>query len=102
MRLEDAIARLDAIHVQVLRSETFRGVRALPTALTGGIALTAGLVQASCLVAADPAEFTSYWLTVAAIAATSRSTSCAVARSPSAARQSCFGRCCRPSAWPPC
>lgn len=70
MRLEDAIARLDAIHVQVLRSETFRGVRALPTALTGGIALIAGLVQSSCLVAADPAEFTSYWLAVAAIAAT--------------------------------
>lgn len=69
MRLEDAIARLDAIHVQVLRSETFRGVRALPTALTGGIALIAGLVQSSCLVAADPAEFTSYWLAVAAIAA---------------------------------
>lgn len=69
MRLEDAIARLDAIHVQVLRSETFRGVRAMPTALTAGVALAACILQSSCFVPADPAEFTSYWLTVAALAA---------------------------------
>lgn len=70
MRLEDAIDRLDAIHVQVLRSETFRGVRAVPTAATGVIALAAAVVQAAVVPPSEPADFVEFWIAVAAIAAT--------------------------------
>jgi hypothetical protein len=68
MRLDDALEQLSAIHVQVLRSETFRGYKAVPTALTGVLAIVAAAVQAAAVPAADARGFACYWIAVAAIA----------------------------------
>ncbi len=68
MRIEDALERLDAIHAQVLRSETYRGFRALPTALTGAIAIVAATLQPSLASPADPTAFAEYWVAVAMLA----------------------------------
>lgn len=68
MRLDDALQQLSEIHVQVLRSETYRGYRAAPTAATGALAIVAGIAQPLVLPAADAEGFAWYWLAVAAIA----------------------------------
>lgn len=68
MRLDDALEQLSEIHVQVLRSETYRGYRAAPTAATGVLALGAAVVQQISMSSADAASFAWYWLAVAGVA----------------------------------
>ncbi len=69
MRLDDALDQLRAIHAQVLRSEVYRGYRALPTAATGLMAIGAAVLQTTWAPPADVAEFATFWIVVAAIAA---------------------------------
>lgn len=69
MELHRAIAQLSDIHAQVLRSELFRGYRAVPTAISSGIAVVAALLQSSIVSAATPTEFVVQWSGVAALAA---------------------------------
>ena len=69
MELHRAIAQLSDIHAQVLRSEIFRGYRAVPTAISSGIAVIAALLQSTVLDAGTPTEFVVQWSGVAALAA---------------------------------
>lgn len=46
MELHEAIAKISEIHAQLRRTETFRGTRALPMAITSGLAVLAAVVQA--------------------------------------------------------
>jgi hypothetical protein len=41
MELQRAITQISEIHAQVLRNELFRGYRAVPVAITSGLALVA-------------------------------------------------------------
>ncbi len=68
MHLDDALDKLEAIHAQVLRSETYRGFRALPTALSGAIALCAAVLQSRFAPAADATAFAHWWMGVAVLA----------------------------------
>lgn len=68
MRIDDALDRLDVIHAQVLRSETYRGFRALPTAATGLVALLAAALQCTLVRPGDATEFAGFWIRVAVLA----------------------------------
>lgn len=68
MRLDDALEQLSAIHVQVLRSETYRGYRAGPVAATGMLALIAAGIQVWACRSDNPVRCLSYWIAVAAAA----------------------------------
>ncbi|MBL4890123.1 MAG: hypothetical protein JKX97_08915, partial [Candidatus Lindowbacteria bacterium] len=45
MEVEKAISQISEIHSQISRSEHYRGLRALPVALTGATAIFAGFFQ---------------------------------------------------------
>jgi hypothetical protein len=49
MHVERALAHIHEIHAQVLRSEIFRGYRAVPVAVTGALALAVAFVQSAWL-----------------------------------------------------
>lgn len=69
-RLEDALDQLEAIHVQVARSELFRGYRPVPMALTGALALVAASLQVAVpSLRESPRAFALWWVGVAAVAA---------------------------------
>ena len=44
MELQKAISQISEIHAQVLRSEVFRGYRAVPMAITGGLAIAVAAI----------------------------------------------------------
>ena len=67
MHLDDALARVAEIHAQVLRAEVYRGYRALPMAVCGGIALVAALALDLSGAPVDPSEFARTWLGVAGL-----------------------------------
>lgn len=69
MRLDDALSRIGEIHAQIVRGELFRGYRALPTAITGFVALSAAGVQDRFLPALEPAEFVRFWVVIAVLCA---------------------------------
>lgn len=69
MDLDRALAQLSDVHAQILRSEVFRGYRALPTAVTSGIALVAACLQTVVWPAATATEFVVAWTGVAALCA---------------------------------
>jgi len=60
MELEDALARISEIRVQMARTCVFRGYRSVPIALSGGLAFLAGAIQKA--VVADPAAHPIPWL----------------------------------------
>lgn len=68
MGLEEALRDISAIRQQMARTEQFRGYRAVPTALSGLIAIVAGLVQSVWIV--EPKEqlgrYLTLWIGVAA------------------------------------
>ena len=68
MRVDEAMEQLDAIHAQVLRSETYRGYRAASVAGTGLIALLAALVQDLWLPVESATAFAWFWIAVAGLA----------------------------------
>lgn len=68
MELDDALDRISQIHAHVARGEVFRGYRALPTALTGLIAVCAAALQEQIVPAADARDFVSFWVVAAGIA----------------------------------
>lgn len=69
MDLHDALSQIDHIRSQVARTEVFRGYRALPVAISGFLAVAAGIVQAFTLP--EPTEaLTAYfrlWLGAAGL-----------------------------------
>lgn len=67
MRIEDALAQFSTIHAQVLRSETFRGYRAVAVGATGLLALVAAITQEFWIRPATPGAFAGFWFVVAAI-----------------------------------
>ncbi len=67
MDLDRALDQISEIHAHVLRSEVFRGCRALPMAATGGIAIAAAFIM-EALPAPGPAEAALRWIAVALLA----------------------------------
>lgn len=69
MNLREAFDNLAAIRQRMVESELFRGYRALPVAVSGLLAVVAGLLQP--LIAAEPMRdvraFAALWLAVAAL-----------------------------------
>ena len=69
MELRDALSQIAALRATAAAAERFRGYRALPVGLTGGLAVVSALLQP--FVAPDPAtDLTAYlalWLTTAAV-----------------------------------
>lgn len=66
MELEKALSQISEIHAQVLRTEVFRGYRAVTMLGTAGIALLAAALQ-PLLVRESPESFVTYWVIVAAV-----------------------------------
>lgn len=62
MDLRDALTQIAAIREQVAQTETFRGYRAMPVAVSGGLAWLAAGIQAWLLP--EPAHHTGDWLTL--------------------------------------
>ena len=69
MELQKALSQISTIHAQVLRSEVFRGYRAVTMAATGGICLLAASMQATFMPAQDHVGFVLFWLLVASVCA---------------------------------
>ncbi|MHC4513132.1 MAG: hypothetical protein ACYTGW_20530 [Planctomycetota bacterium] len=69
MELQKALAQISDIHAQVLRSEVFRGYRAVTMLATGGIAVAAAAAQATLVPPADLIGFVLYWILVACVCA---------------------------------
>jgi hypothetical protein len=69
MELQKALSQLSDIHAHVLRSEVFRGYRAVTMLATGGIALFAAAAQATLVPPTDLIGFVLYWVLVACICA---------------------------------
>lgn len=69
MELQKALSQLADIHAQVLRSEVFRGYRAVTVLSTGAIAIAAAAAQVTFLPPADLIGFVLYWVLVACVCA---------------------------------
>ena len=69
MELQKAISQISEIHAQVLRSEVFRGCRALPMAVTSLLALTAATAQTTVLRPADLVDSLWLWIGYAVLCA---------------------------------
>ncbi|MFO0897348.1 MAG: hypothetical protein U0836_07980 [Pirellulales bacterium] len=69
MELRDALSQITEIRRQLARSETFRGYRAAPVALSGLLAMSAAAVQARLWP--EPTEhvaaYAVFWVSIAAI-----------------------------------
>jgi len=70
MQLDDALEQISEIHAQVLKSEVFRGYRAVTMSLTAVVAVVAAIVQPVILGVTTPLGFVWYWVCVAALCAT--------------------------------
>lgn len=70
MKLDEALAQLDAISAVADRATTFQGLRAFPTALSAVLGLAAASIQNRWLAGSeDPTtKFVTLWVGVAAIA----------------------------------
>jgi len=66
MELAHALDQISEIHGQLAKSETFRGYRPLPIALSGVVALAAALAQPYVAAAATEAGYVLYWVAMAA------------------------------------
>ena len=70
MELHEALCQIDEIRTRIAATEQFRGYRAIPIALSGGIAIVAALIQP--LVVVQPMDQRSayliYWIAVAIVA----------------------------------
>lgn len=71
MQLEQALREISEIRGHLVRSETFRGTRAVSVAATGVVAAAAAALQPFVLSVpeATPLLFLGYWIAVAAVAA---------------------------------
>jgi hypothetical protein len=69
MELQRALSQISEIHAQVLRSEVFRGYRAVPMAITAALAVLAAGVQATWLRPLDVGAFAAWWLGVCGLCA---------------------------------
>lgn len=73
MELHEALTQITEIRLQMARTEVFRGYRAVPAAFSGGVAVAAGLLQAT--VVTDPSRqlstYLAIWIGAALISAAS-------------------------------
>jgi len=69
MELQKALSQISDIHAQVLRSEIFRGYRAVTMLATGAIAVVAAGAQATLVPPTDLIGFVLYWILVACVCA---------------------------------
>lgn len=69
MRIEDALTQVRVLQVQLARTEQFHCYRWATVAISGAIALTAGLMQAIWIAEplAAPQQFLLLWISVAAL-----------------------------------
>ena len=67
--LSDALERIDEIHHQLAKGETYLGYRPIPVAASGVAGLLAAWLQPKIIAAGDPQAFVFYWLGTAAICA---------------------------------
>ena len=68
MRLDKALEQISEIHKHLATSQVFRGYRAVPSAVSGILALAAAWVQPALVPPGDPRLYVLYW-TVLAVAA---------------------------------
>ena len=69
MELQRAISQISEIHAQMLRSEVFRGCRALPMAATSMVAMTAAVMQNTVLQPASLMDSLWFWVGYAVLCA---------------------------------
>ena len=64
MELRDAISQISQIRMQMARAEKFRGLRAIPVAFSGVLALVAGFAQIAWveLPATEIRPYLTIWL----------------------------------------
>lgn len=62
MELHEALSQITEIRAQIARTETFRGYRSATVAVTGLVAIAAGILQA--VLIEDPAQQPSAYLTI--------------------------------------
>ena len=92
MELEEALARVSEIRLQIARSEPFRGYRSATAAFSGLVAIGAAAVQPLVIrdPAADPQAYLVLWIVAAfvsvAITAVEMTVRCRRSASPTAAR----------------
>ena len=67
MRIDEALSQLSVIQEQVLRSETFRGYRAISVAATSALAIVAACVQGLLLEPSTVTDFVLFWIVVASL-----------------------------------
>jgi hypothetical protein len=92
MELEEALARVSEIRLQIARSEPFRGYRSATAAFSGLVAIGAAALQSLVIrdPAADPQRYLVLWIVAAivsvAITAVEMTVRCRRSASPTAAR----------------
>jgi hypothetical protein len=69
MEIDKALSQISEIHAHVARAEVYRDVKALPVAISGGLALLAAPLQPLAIGPAPGVSFIFYWIGVAAFCA---------------------------------
>lgn len=69
MELQDALIQVSEIRRQMARSETFRGYRSVPAALSAAVAVATAIVQPAIVPApqADPDRYLQLWILAALV-----------------------------------
>lgn len=69
MELQDALIQVSEIRRQMVRSETFRGYRSVPAALSAAVAVATAIVQPAIVPApqADPERYLQLWIFAALV-----------------------------------
>lgn len=69
MELHDALSQVSEIRRQMARSETFRGYRSVPAALSAGIAIATAILQSRIAVdpQSDPVSYIQLWIVAALV-----------------------------------
>jgi hypothetical protein len=68
MRLDKALEQISEIHKHLATSQVFRGYRAVPSELSGILALAAAWIQPAVVPGGDPRLYVLYWTLVAVAA----------------------------------
>lgn len=76
MELRDALSQISEIRLQLARTETFRGYRAMPVAFSGGVALAAAGFQATWIPdpLGDLPAYLTLWIGIAVVSAVAAGT----------------------------
>jgi len=62
MEIQRALSQISEIHGRLAKTDVYRGYRAVPVALSGGLALLAAAVQGKLVGNGSPESFVYYWV----------------------------------------